>query len=317
MADPNLHQLRIFETVARLGNFSRAARELSITQPAVSVQVQELERAFGTTLLQRLGRKIVPTEAGDLVLRYAREIFALVDALNVGIAELRGLQRGTVRLGASPSFVDYFLPPLVARFREEYPAIAVRLTIAEPDEVVKQVLNGEVSLGLAAEPRPDPQLVAYPIGQDELVVIAPPGHRYERRRAIPVQALRGDPWIFREVGSEARLIVERIASQRGLAPTPTFELSSTEAIKRAVIAGLGIALVPYISISYELAAGAVCILDVPDLTIKRQLAIVHHRMHRLSKAESTLLQLAQRWDLGSVRPESAETRRRSGTEEAR
>ncbi|MCS6803271.1 MAG: LysR family transcriptional regulator [Chloroflexota bacterium] len=312
-----MHQLRIFETVARLGNFSRAARELSITQPAVSVQVQELERAFGTPLLQRLGRKIVPTEAGDLVLRYAREIFALVEALNVGIAELRGLQRGTVRLGASPSFVDYFLPPLVARFREEFPGISVRLTIADPDEVVKHVLNGEVSLGLAAEPRPDPQIVAYPIGQDEFVVIAPPGHRYERRRAIPVQALRSEPWIFREAGSEARLIIERVASQRGLVPTPTFELSSTEAIKRAVIAGLGIAIVPAVSIAYELAAGALCVLDVPELTIKRQLAILHHRMHRLNKAEATLLQLARQSGLSAERTESDTSRRRVGAEEPR
>ncbi|MFN8535037.1 MAG: LysR family transcriptional regulator [Dehalococcoidia bacterium] len=305
MADPNLHQLRIFETVARLGNFSRAARELTITQPAVSVQVQELERAFGTPLLQRLGRKIVATEAGLLVLRYAREIFSLVEALNGGVAELRGLQRGTVRIGATSSFVDYILPPLLARFREEFPGLLVRLTIVDADDIVRQIQNGEVSLGFAAEPRPDPQITAHPFGQDELIVIAAPGHRYERRRAIPVTALRSDPWILREAGSEQRLVVERLGAQRGLNLTPSFELSSSEAIKRAVIAGLGVAIVPYISISYELAAGAVCILDVPDLTVRRTLAVIHHRQHRLNKAETTLLQLARTWEPGSTRLDTA------------
>ncbi|MCL6647059.1 MAG: LysR family transcriptional regulator [Chloroflexi bacterium] len=305
MPDPNLHQLRIFETVARLGNFSRAARELSITQPAVSMQVQELERAFGTPLLQRLGRRIVPTEAGLLVLRYAREIFALVEALNVGVAELRGLQRGTVRVGATATFVDYILPPLLARFRETYPGLAVHLTVLEPETLIQQVLSGEVGLGFAAEPRPDPQVVAHPFGQEELVVIAPPGHRYERRRAIPVVSLRSDPWILREVGSEPRLMVERLTSQRGLGITPSFEFSSNEAVKRAVIAGLGIALVSALSIAYELAAGAICVLDVPDLAIKRTLAVIHHRQRRLNKAEQSMLQLAREWSPPAFQPRTA------------
>lgn len=297
MPDPNLHQLRIFATVARLGSFSRAAKELSITQPAVSVQVQEVEKAFGTQLLQRLGKRPVPTEAGLLVLRYAKEIFNLVEELNIGIAELRGFQRGTVLVGACSSMLEYVLPPMVARFHEEYPGLSVQLRQLEAPGLIAELLAGEVALGFAVEPPPNSQITALPIGQDDLVVIAPPAHRYRDRRGIPAQALRGDPWVLREPGAEGRIAVDKATAQRGFDLTPAYEMASNEAVKRAVSAGLGVALVPRIGITLELAAGSLIVLDVPDLVIKRTLAVLYHRQHRLNRAETALVSLAQHWNV--------------------
>ncbi len=279
-----LHQLRIFVTVARQRGFTRAAEELHLTQPAVSVQVRELERHLGATLFDRAGRAIRLTEAGAELLSYAERIGALADEARLAMEEFEGLKRGNVALASVSTAGAYVLPPLLGAFRERNPGIRIRLEVANRATCQERLLRSEVDIVVMGRPPEQIPHEAAPFLADELVIIAAPSHALARAKAIPGDRLAKEPFVFRERGSGTRMNAEEFLRQRGISASVGLELGDNSAVKEAVAAGLGVALLSRHAIRMELALGRLTVLDVQGLPLRRQWYVVHREHQRLSRA---------------------------------
>lgn len=279
-----LPQLRAFLAVARWGSYARAAESLYLTQPAVFMQVRALERAVGERLVERSGRSLRLTPAGQALLPYAQQICELADEAQAVADELRGLQRGVVRLCAVSTAGAHILPPILGAFRREYPGIVVRLEVANRTVVARRLLAAEVDLAVMGRAPAEVPHVAEPFLPDEMVLVAAPDHLLAGGRRIPVLRLREEVFIVREAGSGTRLAFEEFCARHGLEPKVGFELGDNSAVKEAVAAGLGIALLSRHALQMELTLGRLTLLDVEGLPIRRQWYVVHRADRRLSRA---------------------------------
>lgn len=272
----NLTHLAVFHAVATEGSVSRAADRLMVSQPAVSKQLREFERSLGTPLFDRLPKGVRPTAAGELLGGYARRIFALQAEAEQALADLRGLGRGRLSVGASTTIGVYLLPEVFVRFRQAYPGIAMHLEIANSEVIRQRLADGAIDVGLTeGEVESDGALESAVFMEDELVAVASPGHPLTRRPAVPAADLCREPFVVRETGSGTKSVVERALAGQGLSVRPVMSLGSTEAIKRAVAAGVGVAVVSRLTIGLELQVGRLAQVRLSDLTIRRPL-------HRLS-----------------------------------
>jgi DNA-binding transcriptional LysR family regulator len=279
-----LHQLRIFLSVARHLSYSRAAEELRLTQPAVSAQVRELERHLGGVFFERIGRAIRLTDAGAELLGYAEKVCALVDEARLAMEEFEGLKRGRVAVASVSTAGAYLLPPLLGAFRERHPGISISLEVANRAICQERLLHREVDLVVMGRVPEQIPHEAVPFLADELVLIAGRSHPLIKAKDITADQLAGEPFIFREAGSGTRLNAEEFLRQRGIAAPVGLELGDTSAVKEAVAAGLGIALLSRHAIRMELALGRLAVLDVHGLPLRRQWYIVHREKQRLSRA---------------------------------
>lgn len=276
-----LRQLKVFESVARLGSFTRAAEELHLSQPAVSMQVKQLEESVGLPLFEQLGKKIYLTDAGKEMHHYSREIGQkLQEAENV-LEEMRGLQRGKLVI-SMVSNANYFIPRLLSVFCQRFPGIAVNLDVANREKLLKQLADNEMDLGIMGQPPEEADSVAEPFLDNPLVVIAPPSHPLAKEKRISVEKLGGETFLLREKGSGTRIAMERIFTQRGIAPPQGMEMSTTEAVKQAVAAGMGLAVVSLHTVGLELETGRLAVLDVEDFPILRHWYVVYRKDKRLS-----------------------------------
>ena len=279
-----LHQLKTFMAVARHQSYSRAAEELRLTQPAVSAQVRELERTLDTILFERVGRAIVPTEAGRELLEYAQRVCKLVEEATIAMEELDGLKRGRISLAAVSTAGAYVLPSLLGAFRGRYPGIAISLEVTNRAVVRERLLRNEADLVVMGRPPEGVPHVAAPFLSDELVVIAAPAHPLSKTKRIPVGRLAQEVFISREVGSGTRLNADEFFQQQGIKISVGLELGNNSAVKEAVAAGLGIALLSRHAIRMELALTRLVVLDVKGLPLLRQWYVVHREDKRLSRA---------------------------------
>ena len=279
-----LHQLRIFKAVADHLSFSAAAQELSLSQPSVSYQVKELEAALGLPLLDRLGKRVQLTEAGDLLYQYVRRTLNLLDEAAVAMEQLRGIERGTLRVGASTTVGIYVMPAALGGFKRLHPDLAISLEIGSRGSVQEKVLRNELDLAVVGPPLKDPELVSLPFLSDELVVVAPKGHPLAGRRGLTLRSLREEPFILREAGSGTRWSVEKAARRAGVTLNVGMEFGSNGAVKHAVESGLGLAVLSTYAISLEKSSGDLVLLDVEGFPIRRQWHIVHLRRRRLPSA---------------------------------
>jgi len=245
MAKPalTLHRLELFLAVLDEGGVGRAAKARNISQPAVSEHLQGLGAHFGVQLLERHGRTARPTPAARLLEPYARQAVGLLRGAERAAADLRGLHIGSLTIGASTTPGTYLLPGALGQFHAAHPGIVLRLQISDTREIERWVAAGQLELGVIGEAPLAPGLVAEPWVRDELVLIVPRGHPFARRRSVPASAMAGEPYIAREEGSSTRGVAEGYLARLGVTLTPTMELGSTEAIREAVAAGLGVALV--------------------------------------------------------------------------
>ena len=245
MAKPalTLHRLELFLAVLDEGGVGRAAKARNISQPAVSEHLQGLAAHFGVPLLERHGRRVRPTPAARLLEPYARQAVGLLRGAEQAAADLRGLRSGSLTIGASTTPGTYLLPAALGRFHAAHPGIALSLEISDTREIERSVAVGQLELGVIGEAPLVPGLAAEPWVKDELVLIVPRGHPFARRRAVTAHAIAGEPYIAREEGSSTRGVAERYLARLGVTLTPAMELGSTEAIREAVAAGLGVALV--------------------------------------------------------------------------
>jgi DNA-binding transcriptional LysR family regulator len=271
----NLHLLRIYVAVLDHGSFTRAAEALTMSQSAVSRAVQELERQLGTVLLERRPRGVAPTDAGAILGEHARRIFAHERLAIESLNELRGLQRGRLAIGASSTIGTYLLPPLLGAYHRQYPGIELFLDIGNTQQVMEHLLEYRIEVAYVEGPvAPDERLHITPWRDDELVVIAAPDHPLARRPQLTEADIIGAPFILREPGSGTREVMEQALAERGITVQPVMELGSTEAVKHAVSAGLGLSIVSKVAIQMEIIAGRLTILRIPSLMIQRRLSRV-------------------------------------------
>jgi len=289
----NLNHLAIFHAVAEEGNISRAAERLMISQPAVSKQLRLLERSLSATLFDREPRGVRLTEAGRLLATYAARIFALEAEAQRALGELSGLQRGRLAIGASTTIGVYLLPELFVQFRKRFPAIDVTLEVASSRTVQQRLVDRAIDIGFTEMPIDEDSLEAKCFMSDQLVAIVPPRHRLLRARRVTAEAFCREPFVVRATGSETRSFVERALLERGLSFQPVMSLGSTEAIKRAVAAGIGVAIVSGLSIGLELRAKTLRTLSIAGLNLSRPLFQVLPKESTRSAALAAFVELVK------------------------
>lgn len=268
----NLTLLRLFAAVARHRSFSRAAEALHVSQPAVSKGVRELEAQLGSRLLERGPGGVRLTEAGDVLAGHARELFAAERAAEEAMAALRGLERGTLAVGASTTIATYLLPPLLGAFHRAHPAVELCLTSANTQAIARLLLARELDVALVEGPVAEPGLTIRPWREDGMVLIAAPSHRLAREDApIDPLVLRDELLIMREHGSGTREVVSAALATHGIVPRRTIELGSTEASKQAVAAGLGVAILSVAAAADQIALGRLRIVPMRGLSVRRTL----------------------------------------------
>lgn len=267
----NLHHLRVFARVAEEGGFTRAAESLRLSQPAVSKAVRELERQTGVPLFERAGRATQLTAAGEALFARARELFAVEQSAEEELRALRGLNGGVLRVGASTTVATYLLFPYLARFRKANPRVELRVASANTRAIARALLERRLDIALVEGPVHHAQIEVVPWRDDELVVIAPPTHRFAPKRSIQLRELSGEPFIVREPGSGTRKVAERALAAHGVSPQVTLQLGSTEAIKQAVAAGLGIAFVSRFAVDDQVKLGRIAAVRVREAALGRML----------------------------------------------
>ena len=278
----NYNHLMIFLAVAEEGSISRGADRLCISQPAVSKQLAVFEASLRARLFDRLPKGVRLTDAGHLLLGYARRLSALEREAEQAMGELQGLARGALTIGASLTVGAYLMPELLADYSRRFPQIALTLEIGNTENIQGMLLGGRLDLALTEGFADDPDLDAAVFAHDELVAIAPPGHPLLALGPIPAARLLQEPLILREPGSGTRAVLERALADLGLTVTPLMSLGSTEAIKRAVTAGAGLAVVSRLALSLELEMGRLALLPLSDLSLRRPL----HRLTQRGAYES-------------------------------
>ncbi len=278
-----LRQLQIFEQVARHRSVSRAAETLHLTQPAVSMQMKQLERQLGLPLTEQVGKRLFLTDAGNELAEHARRILAQVADVESAMNQLRGLERGLLRL-AVVSTANYVAPRLLASYSEQNPGVHISLQVGNREMVLAALADNRTDLAITGQPPEESDVVAQRFMDNPLVVIAPPNHPLGRSQRVPLARLREEVLLVREVGSGTRAAMERFFAERGIVFRAGSELGTNEAIKQAVQAGLGLGVISAQTIELELETGRLAVLPVEGFPIMRHWYIVHRRQKRLSPA---------------------------------
>lgn len=303
-----LRHLRIFDAVARCGSISRAATELHLTQPAVSMQMKQLEEQIGLPLLEQVGKRMFLTEAGQELLGHAREIATRMVGINTAMDQFRGLERGLLRL-AVVSTANYFLPPLIADFNRQHPGVRVSLQVANREFVLSALSDNRTDLAITGQPPQSNDLVAQNFMVNPLVVIAAPDHPLASAPSVPLARMVEETLVVREPGSGTRAAMERHLAAQQLSYRAGCECGTNEALKQAVRAGLGLGVVSLQTIELELQTGRLVVLPVEGFPLMRQWYVLHRTQKRLSAAASTfremLLKLDPAQPLAQLRPGQA------------
>jgi LysR family transcriptional regulator, low CO2-responsive transcriptional regulator len=278
-----LRQLDTFAEVARHASVSAAAQALHITQPAVSMQLRQLEQALGVPLVQQVGRRIELTAAGTELERLALAALAPLKDMDDAFASRRSLRRGTVDL-AVVSTAKYFIPMLLVAFRRKHPGIDVRLRLDNREGVLGVLERNEVDLIVMGRAPDSIACVARPFASNPMAIVAAPSHPLSRRKRAPLALFKGQEFVVREAGSGTRAAMERLFAQARLKPKVVMEMPSNETIKQAVMAGMGLAFLSLRTVRHELASGRLVLLDVQGLPVMRQWFVTHRESKRLAPA---------------------------------
>jgi DNA-binding transcriptional LysR family regulator len=287
-----LRQLQLLEAIMRLGSFTRAAEELFLTQPTVSMQIKKLADAVGSPLFQQVGRKVEPTDTGRAVYGACRDILDALTNLDIALADLKGLRRGRLRLGVVTT-AQYVAPELLGAFCERHPGIDVSLEVTNRDRLQERLAAHDDDLyvvGQLNELRSQVEMV--PFAPNPLVMVARSDHPLAGERGIPVARLEDEPFILREPGSGIRDATLKQLAAAGVAPRVRLQLGSNEAIKHAIVGGLGISVLSLHSLVLESTAGTLAVLDVEGFPIQRRWYLAHPVNREPSLVAKTFLQFA-------------------------
>lgn len=270
---PSLHQLRVFEAVARLRSFTAAAQELHLAQPTVSVQMRELAGNIGLPLFEQQGRRTALTAAGEALLEAARSMFDTWAAFEMTVGELKGARRGKLRLAAVTT-AEYFVPALLAPFARAYPGVDVSLAVENRDAVVERLRRDADDFTIMMMPPAELPLAVLPFLDNPLVALAPRDHPLTRRRRVSLQTFAAEPLLVREKGSGTRMASEQFFAEHRLLPNVRMELGSNEAIKHAVAAGLGCAILSRHTVGRTPERDGLAVLGVEHMPIRRSWYLV-------------------------------------------
>ncbi len=283
MIHVTFRQLQVFSAVARHLNHSRAAEELYLTQPAVSMQIKQLEQSVGLPLLEQVGKQLSLTEAGREMLHYSLKIIQQMAEMDEVFSAMKGLEHGHLNISVV-STANYFMPKLLAKFIQAHPKIKVTLSVANRDAVIKQLSSNIADLAIMGQPPEESEMFAETFMQNPLVVIAPPTHPLSLERKIHAQQLANETFLLREQGSGTRGVVERFFASHQLELPAHMAMDTNEAIKQSVQAGIGIGIISRHGIELELETNRLIVLDVIGFPIVRNWHIVYRKDKRLSIA---------------------------------
>ena len=276
-----LRQLQVFEAVARHLSFSRAAGELHLSQPGVSMQIREIEQSAGLPLFERVGKKVFVTEAGRHLLATARGVLGSLKDAEAALDALKGLRGGLISI-AVVSTARYFAPYLLARFRKLHPEVELRLAVDNREAVAVLLTDNAVDLAIMGRAPKTHDAVAEAFASHPLVIVAAPDHPLAARRGIPVAAIASEAFLVREPGSGTRSAMQQFFDEHGVAPRVAMEMSSNETIKQAVMAGMGVSFISRHTVGFELQHRRLVLLDVRGLPVMREWNVVHLAAKRLS-----------------------------------
>lgn len=290
----SLRQLHIFEAVARRLSYTRAAEELHLTQPAVFAQVKQLEDNIGLPLIERIGKRLFLTDVGREVLATSREVRDAIDRLEMRLDNMHGLRKGKLRI-AIVTTAEYLISRLLGEFCTCYPGIEAALTVTNREMLLARLTESVDDLVVLGAPPEHLGVVATPIADNPLVVLARHDHPLAGRKKIPLKLIAEEPFLLREPGSGTRLATERLFSEKGLTPRIRMELGSNEAIKQAIAGGLGISVLSSHTVALAGEQGPLQVLDVQGFPLMRQWYVAHLAGKHLSAvAEAFLAHLADR-----------------------
>ena len=289
----DMRHLRLFCEIVDQHSFSLAAEFMHITQPAASLQVRSLERELGVQLLDRSGREVTPTDAGEVLYRYARQIIDLDDEARVEIMELGELAGGRVSIGASTGPGEHLLPALMAEFKRDHPGIELSLRVADTHEVIDLVVDRELELGVVGAVSAHKDLEVAPFAHDEIVIVCGPQHPWARRDEVAFHEFLREPLVVQQQGAGIRLVVETALRERGVTPAELnvlLELGLNESVKHAVMAEAGVTYLSKFACATEVAGGSLAAVRVRDFRVLRDFSVVSSRTRALSKAASAFLE---------------------------
>ena len=281
-----LRQLKVFESVARNLSYSRAADELHLTQPAVSMQIKQLEDNISLPLFEHLGKRIYLTEAGRELYQYSRAISQQLADMEVALDELKGMERGKLNISVVTT-ANYFAPHLLARFCQRYRGVTVSLNVSNREAVLKQLADNLIDLAIMGQPPENLDIDSESFMENPLEVVAPPDHPLCQERNIPVKRLANETFLVRESGSGTRSAMERFFAAHKIKINKGMETDTTEAIKQAVQAGMGLGIMSQHTAELELETGRLKILDVQGFPIIRYWHVVNRKNKRLSGVANT------------------------------
>jgi LysR family transcriptional regulator, low CO2-responsive transcriptional regulator len=283
-----LHQLKVFETVARHGSFTRAAEELFITQPTVSSQVKQLTQAVGLPLLEQIDKSLYLTDAGKELLTTCQDIFEKLENFEIKVADLKGTKQGKLKLAVITT-AKYFIPRLLGSFCQKYPGIDVELKVTNHQEVKERMLNNEDDLYIISNPHKDIELKIQAFLDNPLVVVGKKEHYLANKKNIAIEKLNNSMFIMREKGSGTREAIHELFNQHNVSVKVKLELGSNEAIKQAIAGGLGISILSEHCLISEGISGELTVLDFQHFPIKRRWFVAHLTGKKLSVIAETFL----------------------------
>jgi len=291
----NFNQLKAFYYTVKCGSLSAAAEALYITQPAVTKQIQQLQTAYGVKLLNRFGKKMVPTDAGEVLFDFADKIFQFESQAEESLRDFQQRKSGRLRIHASESFGAYYLPHIINLFRKKYPKVRVSVNIFPNREIIENTVKLENDMGFISYPFEHKKLVVQEVLEDRLVLIVPPSHPFSRKKLLEPRQLNGQPVIMHEKGSASREIVDEFARRNNLSVSISLELSNNEAIKRAVEEGIGLSLISEHVVNEEVKEKRLKSIPLADPALKRKFYLIYHREKYLSRPFQLFIQMVNQW----------------------
>lgn len=306
----DLRQVEVFYYVAKFRSFSKAAEALLLTQPTISGHIKSLEESLALVLFDRLGREVTLTQAGEVLYTYAKRLLSIKTAALQALQELQGGVIGELLIGGSSIPGQYVLPPILGRFKRQYPDITVVLSITDTMDIMERIVRGDLELGMVGACVPHAQVLYETFVEDELVLAVASDHPWAGQGTVPLQDLMTQPFIQRERGSGSRLVTEQILKHHGLAPdmlSTVAEMGSTEAIKQGIKAGIGVSILSRIALTDELRAGSVCTVAIDGVALQRHFYLIRHRGRTLSPLCQTFARFVQQLDPTSLLPRDMPT----------
>jgi len=281
MKNATFRQLQVFEAIARLGSFTAAANELFLTQPTISVQIKKLTDVVGLPLFEMLGKKVHLTAIGQELLVTARSVFQTLDNFEMDVAEIKGIKKGVLKLSGVTT-VEYFAPRIIGSFCRKYPGIRVSLEVTNRQRVLERLSNNLDDLYIGSAEYESVDIEDTPFIENPLVILAAPDHPLADKKNIPLAELADEQFLMREVGCGTYLVLDKIVAERGIRFKSSMELGSNEAIKQAVISGLGISMLSLYALTHELKTGELVILDVEGFPFQDLWHILYPKGKKLS-----------------------------------